>query len=132
MTMTDPIADLLTRIRNANSALHPHFDVPSSKLKQEVLRVLKEGKYIDSYTFVEDKKQGMLRVYLKYTPDRERIITGIERVSKPGLRKYVKASEIPDVMGGYGMSVLSTPKGVVSGEKARELRIGGEILCLVW
>jgi small subunit ribosomal protein S8 len=132
MTMTDPIADLLTRIRNANSALHPYLDVPSSKLKQQVLRVLKEGRYIDNYTFVEDNKQGMLRVYLRYTPERERIITGIQKVSKPGLRKYVKAGEIPEVMGGYGMSVLSTPKGVVSGEKARELRVGGEILCLVW
>ncbi len=132
MTMTDPIADMLTRIRNANAAMHSHLDVPASKLKREVLRVLKEEKYIGDYTFIADKKQGMLRVYLKYTPESERIIIGIQRVSRPGLRKYVGADEIPQVVGGLGLVVLSTPRGVLSGEKARQQRVGGEVLCTVW
>jgi len=130
--MTDPIADMLTRIRNANAAMHSHLDMPASKLKREVLRVLKEEKYIDNYTFIADKKQGMLRVYLKYTPESERVITDIQRVSRPGLRKYVGADEIPEVVGGLGLVVLSTPKGVLSGEKARQQRVGGEVLCTVW
>jgi len=132
MTMTDPVADLLTRVRNANAAMHPHLDVPSSKLKREILRVLKEEKYIENYTFLPDNKQGMLRIYLKYTPEKERVITGITRVSKPGLRKYVGVDEIPNVVGGLGVAVLSTPKGVLSGRKAREQRVGGELLCVVW
>jgi len=132
MTMTDPVADLLTRVRNANAAMHPHLDVPSSKLKREILRVLKEEKYIENYTFLPDNKQGMLRIYLKYTPEKERVIMGIKRVSKPGLRKYVGVDEIPNVVGGLGVAVLSTPKGVLSGRKAREQRVGGELLCVVW
>ena len=132
MTMTDPLADMLTRIRNANSEMHAHLDMPSSKIKQEVLRVLKEEDYIENYTFIEDKKQGMLRVYLKYTPERQRVITGIKRVSKPGLRKYVGADEIPEVIGGLGLAILSTSKGVLSGKKARRERVGGELLCMVW
>jgi small subunit ribosomal protein S8 len=132
VTMTDPIADLLTRIRNASAAMHPHLDVPSSKLKREVLRVLKEEKYIENYTYIPGKWQGMLRVYLKYTPEREEVITGIKRVSKPGLRKYVGVDEIPNVVGGLGVAILSTPKGVLSGTKAREQRVGGELLCVVW
>lgn len=130
--MTDPIGDLLTRIRNANAARHVHLDVPASRLKQEILRVLKEEKYIGNYTFLPDNKQGMLRVYLRYTPDRERVITAIRRVSRPGLRKYVRADGIPNVMGGLGIAVLSTPKGVLSDKKARENRVGGELLCVVW
>jgi small subunit ribosomal protein S8 len=132
MTMTDPIADMLTRIRNANAAMHPCLDVPASKLKREILRVLKEEKYIENYTYIEDKKQGMLRVYLRYTPERERIITGIRRISSPGLRKYVRADEIPEVVGGLGETILSTPKGILSGRKAREQGVGGELLCTVW
>jgi len=112
--------------------MHPHLDVPSSKLKREILRVLKEEKYIENYTFLPDNKQGMLRIYLKYTPEKERVITGITRVSKPGLRKYVGVDEIPNVVGGLGVAVLSTPKGVLSGRKAREQRVGGELLCVVW
>ncbi len=132
MSMSDPVADMLTRIRNANSAMHPHLDMPSSKLKREILRVLKEEEYIDNYTFVPDKKQGMLRVYLKYTSERERVITGIKRVSRPGLRKYVGADEIPEVLGGLGLAILSTPKGILSGQKARQQRVGGELVCMVW
>jgi small subunit ribosomal protein S8 len=132
MTMTDPIADMLTRIRNANAEVHPYLDVPSSKLKQEVLRVLKEEGYIENYSFVADKKQGMLRIHLKYGQERERAITGIRRVSRPGLRKYVGVEEIPEVMGGLGLALLSTSRGVLSGEKARRQNVGGELLCLVW
>ena len=132
MTMTDPIADMLTRIRNANAAMHPHLDVPSSKLKGDLLRTLKEEKYIDNYTFIEDKRQGMLRIYLRYTPERERVITGIKRVSRPGLRRYVRVDQIPEVMGGLGLAILSTPKGILSGRKARQQGVGGELLCLVW
>ncbi len=132
MSMTDPLADMLTRIRNANSAMHPHLDVPSSNLKREVLRVLKEEKYIDNYIFISDKKQGMLRIYLKYTPEREKVITGIKKVSRPGLRKYVTADEIPEVIGGLGLTILSTPKGVLSGKDAQQQGVGGELLCMVW
>ena len=132
MTMTDPIADMLTRIRNANAEVHPYLDVPSSKLKQEVLRVLKEEGYIENYSFVADKKQGMLRIHLKYGQERERAITGIRRVSRPGLRNYVGVEEIPQVMGGLGLALLSTSRGVLSGEKARRQNVGGELLCLVW
>ncbi|MDP2897347.1 MAG: 30S ribosomal protein S8 [bacterium] len=130
--MTDPIGDLLTRIRNANAAKHTNLDVPASKLKQQVLRVLKEEKYIGNYAYLPDKKQGMLRIYLKYTTERERVITAIRRVSKPGLRKYVRADDIPNVRGGLGIAILSTPKGVLSDKKAREQRVGGELLCVVW
>ena len=132
MTMTDPIADMLTRIRNANAEVHLYLDVPSSKLKQEVLRVLKEEGYIENYSFVADKKQGMLRIHLKYGQERERAITGIRRVSRPGLRTYVGVEEIPQVMGGLGLALLSTSRGVLSGEKARRQNVGGELLCLVW
>ncbi len=132
MTMTDPIADMLTRIRNANSAWHPHLDVPASKLKREVLRVLKEEKYIEDCVFIGDKTRGMFRVYLKYTPERERVITGIRKISKPGLRRYVGGDEIPEVMGGLGVAVLSTSRGVMTGKKAREQKLGGELLCIVW
>lgn len=132
MTMTDPIADMLTRIRNANSAMLPHVDIPASKLKNEILKVLKEERYIDSFSLVGDRKQGMIRVYLKYTPERERVIAGIRRASTPGLRRYVTVGSIPNVMGGLGLAILSTPKGVLSDKKAREQRLGGELLCIVW
>ncbi len=132
MSMTDPIADLLTRIRNANAARHPHLDIPSSKLKQQILRVLKEEHYIENFSFHPDKKQGMLRIHLKYTPERESVINGLRRVSRPGLRKYVPADGIPRVRGGLGVAILSTPKGVLSDKKAREQRLGGELLCMVW
>ena len=130
--MTDPIADLLTRIRNANQALKPHVDVPSSRLKREVLHVLRETRYIDSFDLLEDAKQGMLRVYLKYTPERERVITGLRRVSRPGLRKYVRAKEVPRVLGGLGVAVLTTPKGVMSDEECRREHVGGEVICYIW
>ena len=130
--MTDPIADLLTRIRNANQALNPHVDVPASRLKREVLQVLRQTRYIDSFDLLEDAKQGVLRVHLKYTPERERVITGLRRVSRPGLRKYVKAKEVPRVLAGLGVAVLTTPKGVMSDEECRREHVGGEVICYVW
>jgi small subunit ribosomal protein S8 len=132
MAMTDPIADLLTRIRNANQARKPHVDVPASRLKREVLEVLKQARYIDSFELLDDARQGVLRVYLKYTPDRERVITGLRRVSRPGLRRYVKAKEVPRVLGGLGLAVLTTPKGVMSDEACRREHVGGEVICYVW
>ncbi len=130
--MTDPIADLLTRIRNANQALKPHVDVPASRLKREVLQVLRQTRYIDSFDMLDDAKQGVLRVHLKYTPERERVITGLRRVSRPGLRKYVKAKEVPRVLGGLGVAVLTTPKGVMSDEECRREHVGGEVICYIW
>jgi len=132
MSMSDPIADLLTRIRNANQALKPYLDVPASRLKGEVLRVLRETRYIDGYELLDDAKQGVLRVYLKYTPERERVITGLRRVSRPGLRKYVKARQVPRVLGGLGVAVISTPKGVMTDEECRCENVGGEVICYVW
>jgi len=132
MSMSDPIADLLTRIRNANQALKPYADVPASHLKGEVLRVLRETRYIDGYDLLDDKKQGVLRVYLKYTPERERVITGLRRVSRPGLRKYVKTKQVPRVLGGLGVAVISTPRGIMTDEECRRENVGGEVICYVW
>ena len=132
MSMSDPIADLLTRIRNANQAMKPYTDMPASRLKREVLRVLREARYIDSYDLLEDDKQGVLRVHLKYTPERERVISGLRRVSRPGLRKYVKAKQVPRVLGGLGLAVVSTPKGVMNDEEARRENVGGEVVCHIW
>ncbi len=132
MSMSDPIADLLTRIRNANQALKPHTDVPASRLKREVLRVLREARYIDGFDVLDDNRQGVLRVHLKYTPERERVITGLRRVSRPGLRRYVKAKQVPRVLGGLGVAVVSTPKGVMTDEECRREHVGGEVICYVW
>jgi small subunit ribosomal protein S8 len=132
MSMSDPIADLLTRIRNANQARKPYADAPASHLKGEVLRVLREARYIDGYDLLDDQKQGVLRVHLKYTPDRERVITGLRRISRPGLRKYVKARQVPRVLGGLGVAVISTPKGVMTDEECRREKLGGEVICYVW
>ena len=132
MTMTDPIADMLTRIRNASAAFKPYTDIPASKLKVEILHVLREEKYVDKFSLLDDKKQGIIRVYLKYTPDRERVITGIRRISKPGLRKYVRAKDVPKVLGGLGIAILSTPKGILTDEQSRKENVGGEVICYVW
>ncbi len=133
MTMTDPISDFLTRIRNALRARHEVVDIPSSKLKIEVARILKEEGYIDNFkSIVDDNPQGTLRVYLKYGPEDEDIVNGLKRVSKPGRRVYVKATEIPKVQGGFGINIISTSHGIVTGKEARKLNIGGEILCDVW
>ena len=130
---TDPIADFLTRIRNAVSAKHARLDLPASKLKVEIARILKEEGYIASFKMVEENKvRKVLRVFLKYTPDRRSVITGLRRVSRPGSRRYVGAAEIKPVVGGLGISILTTPKGLMSGRGARRARIGGEVLCEIW
>ncbi len=130
---TDPVADLLTRIRNAARARHARVDVPASKLKIEIARILKEEGYISTYKVVDETKAcKTLRVFLKYTPDKRSVITGLRRVSRPGSRNYVGASEIRGVVGGLGISVLTTPRGVMTGRAARKARVGGEVLCEVW
>jgi small subunit ribosomal protein S8 len=130
--MSDPLADMLTRIRNAGMVRYETVDVPMSNLKVGVAKVLRDEGYIKDYEIVEDDKQGTLRIELKYGPHDERVINGIRRVSKPGLRKYVKADDIPKVLSGLGISILSTSKGIVTDREARRLRIGGEILCEAW
>ncbi len=132
MSMTDPIADMLNRIRNAGLARHKRADVPASKVKLEIARILLKERFIANYKFVEDGIQGTIRVYLKYTPDEEPVINGLERISKPGLRRYVGVDEIPRVFGGMGVSILSTSRGVMSGREAKKVGVGGEILCSVW
>ncbi|OLC85811.1 MAG: 30S ribosomal protein S8 [Acidobacteria bacterium 13_1_40CM_2_60_7] len=130
---TDPIADFLTRVRNAAAAKHQRVDVPSSKLKTEIARILKEEGYIATFKLVdENKARKTLRVFLKYTPDRRSVITGLKRISRPGARLYLGAAEIRPVVGGLGISILTTPKGVMSGRAARRARVGGELLCEVW
>jgi len=130
---TDPIADFLTRVRNAAAAKHQRVDVPASKLKTEIARILKEEGYIATFKLVdENKARKTLRVFLKYTPDRRSVITGLKRISRPGARLYLGAAEIRPVVGGLGISILTTPKGVMSGRAARRARVGGELLCEVW
>jgi small subunit ribosomal protein S8 len=131
--MTDPISDLLTRIRNAARARHPRVDVPASKLKTEITRILKEEGYISTYKLVDESKtRKTLRIFLKYTPDRRSVITGLRRISRPGSRNYVGALEIRPVVGGLGISILTTPRGLMTGRAARRARVGGEVLCEVW
>jgi small subunit ribosomal protein S8 len=130
---TDPISDLLTRIRNAAKARHARVDVPTSKLKVEVARILKEEGYISTYKLIEENKtRKTLRLFLKYTPDRRSVITDLRRVSRPGSRRYIGSSDIRPIVGGMGVSILTTPKGVMTGRSARKARVGGEVLCEVW
>ena len=128
----DPITDLLTRLRNGMRAGHERVDVPSSRLKEDLLKVLLEEGYIGAYRRVEETGRAVLRVNLKYDHEGEPIVNGLERISRPGRRVYRTAKEIPEVLGGLGMSIVSTSKGITSGRKAREARLGGEILCQVW
>lgn len=130
--MTDPIADMLTRIRNANMNKQDKVDIPSSNLKMELARVLKEEGYIKNFKLLKDRKQGVVRVYLKYSQEESRVITGLKRVSKPGTRVYVAAEDIPRVMGGLGVAILSTSKGVMADNESRKRNIGGEVLCYIW
>ena len=130
--VTDPVADLLTRIRNGSMAEHEKVDVPASKLKVRVVEILKEEGFIKNFRVIEDQKQGVLRVYLKYGPAQERVITGLRRVSKPGRRLYVSADRIPSVLGGMGVAILSTPRGVLTDRESRRAKVGGEVLCYVW
>jgi small subunit ribosomal protein S8 len=130
--MTDPVADFLTRVRNAIRAKQQKVDVPASKLKTEMARILKEEGYIANYKATEENGQKLLRVYLKYSSNNEAAITNLERVSKPGCRVYVGRTEIPRVLGGLGINILTTPRGVMTGRDARKQGVGGEILCQVW
>lgn len=133
MGMTDPIADMLTRIRNASSVFHETVDVPASRLKVELARILKEEGFIRDYKLVdENKPQPTLRIFLKYAPNKQRVITGIRRISRPGLRVYAKRDEVPRVLGGLGIAILSTSKGVMSDKEARKAGVGGEVICYVW
>jgi small subunit ribosomal protein S8 len=130
--VTDPIADMLARIRNASTAEHEKVDIPASRLKVRLAELLKEEGFIKNFRLIEDRRQGTLRVYLKYGPGQERVITGLRRVSKPGRRLYVGADKIPSVLGGMGVASLSTPRGVLTDRESRRLRTGGEVLCYVW
>ena len=130
--MTDPVADLLTRIRNANIARHEKLDVPASKLKIELARILKEKGFIKAYKVFKDKKQGIIRISLKQTDGEESVITGIKKISKPGRRVYVGKNDIPKVMGGYGIAILSTSRGIYTDDGCRSEGVGGEVLCYIW
>lgn len=132
MVMTDPIADLLTRIRNANSVYHEKVDIPSSKIKRAIADLLKEEGYIKDVSFTEDGKQGVLTLTLKYGKNREKVINGLKRVSKPGLRQYSKADSLPRVMGGLGTAIISTSKGIMCDREARKASLGGEVIAYVW
>lgn len=132
MVMTDPIADMLTRVRNANIVRGKVVEIPSSGIKRELARILKEEGYVDDFEYVDDGKQGIIRLYLKYAPDRGRVITGLKRISRPGLRIYAQKHEIPRVLGGLGIAVLSTSKGIMTDKQARREGVGGEVLCYVW
>lgn len=134
MTMTDPIADMLTRIRNANTAMHDEVSMPSSKLKEALAAVLEKEGYITSHQVVDnpDRPGKLLQIDMKYSPSRKRVISGLQRVSKPGLRVYTKSDTVPRVLGGLGVAVLSTSKGLMSDREARKRHMGGEILCYVW
>ncbi len=130
--MTDPIADMLTRIRNANMVKHEKLELPASKIKTEIADILKREGFVRDYEVIEDNKQGVLRVFLKYGVNEERVITGIKRISKPGLRVYAKAGEVPRVLNGLGIAIVSTSKGVLSDKEARAQAVGGEVLAYVW
>lgn len=132
MVMSDPIADMLTRIRNANVVRHETVEVPASKMKKEIAEILKKEGFIRDAEYIEDSKQGIIRIFLKYGPNQERVITGLKRISKPGLRVYAKSQEVPKVLGGLGIAILSTSKGVMSDKEARQAKSGGEVICYVW
>ncbi|MCP8858194.1 30S ribosomal protein S8 [Latilactobacillus fuchuensis] len=132
MVMTDPIADYLTRIRNANMVRHESLEVPASRMKKEISEILKREGFIRDYEVIEDDKQGIIRVFLKYGKNNERVISGLKRISKPGLRNYVKATEVPKVLNGLGIAIISTSNGVVTDKEAREKAAGGEVLAYVW
>src|SRR5690349_9887014 len=128
MVMTDPIADLLTRIRNANMVRHEKLEVPASNMKKEIAEILKREGFVRDVEMIEDNKQGILRIFLKYGPNNERVITGLKRISKPGLRVYAKADEVPRVLNGLGIAIVSTSKGVMTDKDARQQQTGGEVL----
>ena len=132
MTMTDPVADMLTRIRNANTAGHATVDIPSSKIKKNIAEILLKEGYIKGFEVVEGEVQDTIRVQMKYASDKTRVITGIQRISKPGLKVYVKADEVPKVLGGLGIAIISTSSGLITDKEARKAGVGGEVVCYVW
>jgi len=132
MVMTDPIADLLTRIRNANMVRHEKLEVPASNMKKEIAEILKREGFIRDVEYIEDNKQGIIRIFLKYGQNNERVITGLKRISKPGLRVYAKADEVPRVLNGLGIALVSTSQGVVTDKEARAKQVGGEVLAYIW
>ena len=132
MHITDPIADMLTRIRNANSAKHDTVDIPASNMKKAIAGILQEEGYIKNFQIIDDGTQGIIRVALKYNAGKESVISGLKRVSKPGLRIYAGADELPRVLKGLGIAIISTSKGIMTDKKAREAHVGGEVLAFVW
>ena len=132
MSMSDPIADMLTRIRNAAGAGHRKVDIPGSRIKTEIARILKTKGFIHNYARVEDNRQGYIRLYLRYSSDDESAIQGLERISRPGLRRYVSVGEVPRVLNGLGVAVLSTSRGILTDSEARMAGVGGEVLCHLW
>ncbi len=132
MQMSDVIADMLTRIRNANNAKHQTVDIPASNMKKAIAEILVAEGYVKSYSVIDDGKQGVIRVTLKYLPGKQKVIRGIRRVSKPGLRIYASCEDMPNVMNGLGIAIVSTSKGIMTGKKARSLNVGGEVLAFVW
>lgn len=132
MVMTDPIADFLIRIRNANMAKHESLEVPASKIKRDIAEILKNEGFVRDVEYIDDDKQGIIRVFLKYGKGNERVISGIRRISKPGLRSYVKADAVPKVLNGLGIAILSTSEGVITDKEARAKKIGGEVIAYIW
>lgn len=132
MVMSDPIADMLTRIRNANVVRHEKVELPASKAKKEIAEILKREGFIRDAEYIEDNKQGIIRIFLKYGPNKERVISGLKRISKPGLRVYTKNFDVPRVLGGLGIAIISTSKGVMTDKEARQSKSGGEVICYVW
>ena len=132
MTMTDPIAAMLTRIRNANTVGHETVEIPASKMKKSIAEILKEEGYIEDFDIIDDNKQGIIKITMKYGANKEKVITGIKKISKPGLKVYAKANDVPRVIGGLGIAIISTSKGVVSDKEARKMGVGGEVICYVW
>lgn len=132
MVMTDPIADMLTRIRNANTMRHDKVEIPASKIKKSVARILLDEGFIKGFESIEDDKQGMIRITLKYGENKQRVITGLKRISKPGLRVYAGKGEVPRVLGGLGIAILSTSHGMMTDKQARKTGAGGEVLCYIW
>jgi small subunit ribosomal protein S8 len=132
MSITDPIADMLTRIRNANTANHKTVDMPASRVKQAIAQILQEEGFIESFERIEGGPQGTIRIALRYGPEKEKVITGLRRISRPGLRVYTRKTEIPRVLGGLGVVIMSTPQGIMSGKRARKRGVGGEVLAYVW
>ena len=132
MAMSDPIADFLTRIRNAGMVYHDKVEVPASRVKKDIAELLKAEGFVKDVEYIADDKQGVIRMYLKYGPNRERVITGLKRISRPGLRVYAKKDEMPKVLGGLGIAVISTSKGLMTDKQARKEGLGGEVLCYIW